>query len=40
MAWKDSFSGNLMFTDGYRMREIHEGMVMEVKAKDGVTIAR
>jgi len=40
MFWKDAFTGNFMFSDGYRMREIHEGYVMEVKALDGVTIAR
>jgi hypothetical protein len=27
-----------MFHDGYRQREIYEGMVLEVKGKDGVSV--
>jgi hypothetical protein len=28
MGWKCAFTGNFMFTDGYPMSEIYEGMVM------------
>lgn len=36
-GWKCAFTGNTMFSDGYTMKEIYEGKVMEVKAKE-VTI--
>jgi hypothetical protein len=38
IAWKCAFTGNYMFHDGYRQREIYEGMVLEVKGKDGVSV--
>ena len=36
-GWKCAFTGNTMFSDGYTMKEIYEGKIMEVKAKE-VTI--
>ena len=30
--WKCIFNGNPMFSDGYRMEQLYEGTVMEVKA--------
>ena len=36
-VWKCAFTKNVLFSDGYKMEPIYEGMVMEVKATD-VTI--
>lgn len=36
-GWKCAFTGNVMFSDGYTMAPVYEGMVMEVKAAE-VTI--
>ena len=31
-GWKCLFTGNIMFSDGYKMKPIFEDKVMEVKA--------